>query len=102
VESNDAEAREAMELASRFGRTVRFLRIEKGISQEAFADLCGIHRTAMSTLERGVHVVSLHVAYKAAKALGMPLSELLRWSEGEVPGPVDLPKVRTGRPRKRG
>jgi transcriptional regulator with XRE-family HTH domain len=37
----------------RIGLRVKELRILKGISQEAFAALCSIHRTHMSLVERG-------------------------------------------------
>jgi transcriptional regulator with XRE-family HTH domain len=35
------------------GARVRELRTAKNISQEAFADLCSLHRTHMSLVERG-------------------------------------------------
>lgn len=36
-----------------FGQRVRDLRKEKGLSQEAFADLTGIDRSYMGHIERG-------------------------------------------------
>ena len=35
------------------GKRVRYEREQRGMSQEGFADLCGLHRTAMGLLERG-------------------------------------------------
>jgi transcriptional regulator with XRE-family HTH domain len=38
----------------RFGQLVRTLRAEKKLSQEAFADKCGLDRTYISGIERGM------------------------------------------------
>ena len=37
----------------RFGKRVRELRKARGLSQEAFADKCGLDRTYISGIERG-------------------------------------------------
>lgn len=42
-----------------FGQAIRGLRQEKNISQEAFADMCGLHRTYISDVELGKRNVSL-------------------------------------------
>ncbi|WP_245418835.1 helix-turn-helix transcriptional regulator [Mesorhizobium sp. WSM3864] len=42
-----------MDIRKRLGRNLRRLRKAKGLSQEAFADDVGIHRTYISDLERG-------------------------------------------------
>ena len=36
-----------------FGRKVRTLRVGRGLSQEEFADECGLHRTYIGSVERG-------------------------------------------------
>jgi transcriptional regulator with XRE-family HTH domain len=59
------------------GKRLRELRAERNISQEAFADLCGLHRTAMSLLERGKRVPSLRTLLTLSQGFGIPLSELL-------------------------
>lgn len=41
-----------------FGQAIRKLRMEQGISQEKFADLCNLHRTYISDIERGVRNIS--------------------------------------------
>ena len=59
-----------------FGKAVRKLRSERGISQEDFAELCDLHRTYISDVELGKRNVSLENIGKIAKALNMSLSEL--------------------------
>ena len=69
---------EKTELLTHFGARVRALRQEKGLSQEAFAALCGLDRTYISGIERGVRNVSLVNLKALALGLGVPLSELVR------------------------
>ena len=59
-----------------FGLTVRRIRLSKGISQEAFADLSDMHRTYISDIELGKRNVSLENIDRVAKALDMPISNL--------------------------
>lgn len=59
-----------------FGNTVRKLRIERGISQEDFAELCELHRTYISDIELGKRNVSLENIAKIANALEISISEL--------------------------
>lgn len=68
---------EKTELLVHFGARVRALRQDKGLSQEAFAALCGLDRTYISGIERGVRNVSLININTLANGLGMSLSELL-------------------------
>ena len=60
----------------RFGARVRELRKVKGLSQEAFADLCGLDRTYISGIERGNRNVALRNIEVIAKSLGISVSEL--------------------------
>jgi len=64
-----------------FGRAVRDLRKQRGISQEDFADLTGVHRTYMSGIERGVRNPSYTNIRKIADALHVRTSELLMRAE---------------------
>jgi transcriptional regulator with XRE-family HTH domain len=59
------------------GKRLRELRTERGVSQEAFADQCGLHRTAMSLLERGKRVPSLRTLLTLSQGFGIPLSDLV-------------------------
>jgi transcriptional regulator with XRE-family HTH domain len=60
------------------GRRLRELRGKQGFSQEAFADHCGLHRTAMSLIERGKRVPSLRTLLTISQGFGISLSELLK------------------------
>lgn len=73
---------EALEV--RFGKTVRKFREKLGISQEDFADKAEIHRTYVSSIERGKVQVSIVVAEKLAVALEVPLSRLFRELEKQA------------------
>jgi len=64
-------------LLLRFGERVRQLRATTGMSQEAFADRCGLDRTYISGIERGKRNVSLENLKVLAKAFKVSLSELL-------------------------
>lgn len=63
-------------LKVRFGRAVRSLREEADYSQEGFAEVIGVHRTYMGTLERGRGNPSLDVIAKIARGLGISLAQL--------------------------
>jgi transcriptional regulator with XRE-family HTH domain len=60
------------------GKRMRQLRAKRGFSQEAFADHCGLHRTAVSLIERGKRVPSLATLLTISKGFGISLSVLLR------------------------
>ena len=59
------------------GRNLRAYRLEKGLSQEAFADYVGVHRTYMGGLERGERNLTLQSVEKIAEVLGLTPMELL-------------------------
>lgn len=60
-----------------FGQRVRKLRIAASLTQEDLALRSGLHRTYISSLERGRRNVSLENILKLAHALGVPASTLL-------------------------
>ena len=59
-----------------FGRRLRKLRTEKGLSQEALALDCDLDRTYIGGIERGERNVSLINIEKIAAALSIPVREL--------------------------
>jgi transcriptional regulator with XRE-family HTH domain len=69
-------------LLKALGQRIRELRSKQGYSQEAFADICGVHRTFMGTIERGESNLSFQNILKVATNLGVSLSELFHDLEG--------------------
>lgn len=67
-----------------FGQVVRRYREKTGLSQEAFADAAGVHRTYVSSIERGKVQISIGVAHKLAIALGTPMSRIWKDIEAEL------------------
>jgi transcriptional regulator with XRE-family HTH domain len=61
----------------RFGRRLREVRTGKGISQEKLAELAGLHRTYVSSVERGERNISLVNIENLANALGVPMAALM-------------------------
>lgn len=64
-----------------FGEQVRKLRKARGLSQEELAELAELHRNYIGGIERGERNVVLLNIVRLAKALGVPLSELLEGIE---------------------
>lgn len=60
------------------GRNLRRYRQERGLSQEAFADMVGVHRTYMGGLERGERNLTLKSVERLAEALQLGPLDLLR------------------------
>ena len=60
------------------GRNLRAYRIARGYSQEAFAEVLGVHRTYMGGLERGERNLTLRSLERIAERLNVPVLELLR------------------------
>ena len=67
-----------MDIVKVFGTNLRRLRIERGLSQEKFAELCGLHRTYISDIECFQRNVSLETVQKIAEALDIHPSILLK------------------------
>ena len=65
-------------ILKRFGKAVRAKRNELGVSQEEFADMCGLDRSYVGGVERGERNLSLVNIERIAKALKISLSELFR------------------------
>lgn len=56
---------------------MRALREQKALSQEKFAELCGLHRTYIGSVEREERNISIDSMERIAAALGVPLHEML-------------------------
>jgi transcriptional regulator with XRE-family HTH domain len=66
-------------IRNKFGEKVRELRRARGLSQEELAFRAGIHRNYLGGIERGERNPALDNISAIAKALGVDLSELLRF-----------------------
>ena len=64
-----------------FGLAVRNFRQRAGLSQDALADIAGLHRTYVGSVERGERNVSLLNIHVIAGALQTTASELIRTAE---------------------
>jgi transcriptional regulator with XRE-family HTH domain len=60
------------------GRNLRRYRQERGLSQEAFADLVGVHRTYMGGLERGERNLTLRSVERIAAVINVDPLELMQ------------------------
>jgi transcriptional regulator with XRE-family HTH domain len=72
-------------IQERLAAAIRERRKEIGISQEALAIAAEVHRTYASSIERAKVVISIDVAERIAKALGLTLSELISRAERSRP-----------------
>jgi transcriptional regulator with XRE-family HTH domain len=59
------------------GANLRAFRAARGLSQEAFADLVGVHRTYMGGLERGERNLTFQSLERLAEVLGVEPLALL-------------------------
>ena len=58
-----------MDILKVFGKNLRKYRTDKKISQEKFAEICNLHRTYISDIERGQRSIALNNIQKIADAL---------------------------------
>ncbi len=58
-----------MDIIKVFADNVRYYRTQSGLSQEAFAEKCGLHRTYISALECYRRSISLENIQRIADAL---------------------------------
>ena len=65
------------DILQRFGNRVRALRLKRGLSQEKLAELAGLHRTYIGSIERGEQNISLRNIEKLAQALNVSAASLL-------------------------
>jgi len=68
------------DLQRRLGQSLRAYRKAKGLSQEGFAELAGVHRTFMGALERGERNVTLQTLERLALRLSVDPLTLLAGS----------------------
>lgn len=67
------------------GQNLRLYRSHRNLSQEAFAQMLGVHRTYMGGIERGERNLTLQSVEAIAESLGVDPMELLTVSAEEKP-----------------
>ena len=65
-----------MDIVKVFGTNLRKYRTALGVSQEKFAEMCGLHRTYISDIERFQRSIALDNVQKIADALGIETYKL--------------------------
>ena len=78
-----------------FAANIRRFRKQSGLSQEAFAERCGLHRTYISAVEREKRNISLTNVERIAQTLGVPAFWLfidpVDPDSQSIPAPLELP-----------
>jgi transcriptional regulator with XRE-family HTH domain len=72
---------EAVPTPAHLGVAIRARRTELHLSQEGLGARCELHRTYIAGVERGERNASLKSIARIAKALDIPVSDLLRRAE---------------------
>ena len=65
------------DVAERFGARLKSIRLDQGISQEKLAELAELHRTYVSSVERGQRNVTLETIEKLAAAVDVTMAQLM-------------------------
>lgn len=73
-----------MDIVKVFGANLRKYRHEFGVSQEKFAEMCGLHRTYISDIERFQRSIALENVQKIADALGVETYRLFMEDKNNV------------------
>ena len=65
-----------MDIVRVFGNNLKKYRLALGLSQEKFAEKCGLHRTYISTVERFQRNISIENVQRIADALSIEAYKL--------------------------
>lgn len=69
-----------MNIQTQIGMTIRQLRVKRGLSQEALAHECGLHRSHMGEIERGHANITIATLEIIAQTLQTTPAALLKES----------------------
>lgn len=61
-----------------FGQVLKRIRVQRGLSQEAFGNLLGLHRTHIGFIERGQRNPMIATVYEISVALDISMAELIQ------------------------
>lgn len=68
-------------ILTQFGKRVKLLRLEKGLSQEELAFRCGFYRTYIGMVERAERSITLCNVFKIAKGLNVSVKDLFDYEQ---------------------
>lgn len=68
-------------MAERLGNRLQALRAERALTQAMLAEMVGVSRKTINTVENGVFVPSTLLALKLARALGLRVEEIFAIEE---------------------
>ena len=83
-------------LMQRIGRAIQTRRKRAGLSQEAYADQIGMHRTYYSAIERGEKNLQVDTLERVCAGLQAPMWKVLQEAEHSYePSSTDTPESRS-------
>jgi len=69
----------------RLRNTLKIERARKDLTQEQLAELVGVTRKTINTVENGIYIPSTYLALKLARVLGVTVEALFQVEDGDVP-----------------
>ena len=70
--------------SERLNNTMKLHRVEKSITQARLAEMTGVTRKTINSVENGVFIPSTVLALKIARALGKPVEALFMLTDEDV------------------
>ena len=70
--------------SERLNNTMKLHRVEKSITQAKLAEMTGVTRKTINSVENGVFIPSTVLALKIARALGKPVEALFMLTDEDV------------------
>ena len=65
-------------IEQRLGDQLKIVRLKKGLTQEKLAELSGLHRTYIGSVERGERNITVKNLYKILLAMNCSLSDFFK------------------------
>lgn len=79
-----AMSKEKNQPAIVFGKVIKNLRLERGLTQNNLADIINSERSHISDIERGIKSPSLAMVFRLSKALSTSSGELIQTVENQL------------------
>ena len=78
------------EIQRRLGKRIRGLRLERGWTQDVFADLSGLHRAQVGAFENGRMNITLASLHLVAQTLGVKIVDLFKGIESRADASAEV------------